>query len=1054
MTLTEIAIKRPSLIIVIFSVLTLGGIFAYKNLGYELMPDFAAPVITITTVYPGASPSEVESSVTKKIEDAISGLENIEDMTSKSLENASVIVVNFKHGTDINLTLQDAQRKIDNIRKNLPTEVQAPLISKIAINDQPIMQVAVNANLADRVLYDKMKNEILPQIQQLKGVAQVDMMGGEEREIRVNVNKDKLAFYKISLLQVTQAIKQANMEFPTGKVKNPDDQMTVKLAGKFASIDDLKNLVIFTPPMGSPIHLSEVADVTDGIADVSSIIRFNGQNGIGLRIRKQGDANAVETSKVIRLKMTDLEKQYAKENLKFVIADDVSLFTLDAVNAVTHDLEIAIVLVGLVMLLFLHSLRNSLIVMVAIPASLVSALLAMWILGYTLNLMTLLAMSLVIGILVDDSIVVLENIYRHLEMGKKPRQAALDGRNEIGFSALSITLVDVVVFLPITFVNTLIADLLRQFAVVVVVSTLMSLFVCFTLTPWLASRFSKLIHLNPKNPLQWVLIQFEKGLDNFTSGYVKVVRWALNHKLLAVGIILLLFFGTGQVMKLGILGQEFVARGDQGKFVLRMEYDKNTSLQRNNLITKQIEDYILQKKEVEYIFANVAGASSGVTSTGLGSENKAELTVQLFPANKVKRENTEKYMTQVRKELAEKFAGIDISSSVIGLVNSGQAPIEIILSGENYEQVIQTANKVKHIVLNTAGANDVQVSVQTGNPELRIDLDREKMARLGLNITTVGATLQNSLAGNDDSKYSEGGNDYKIRVMLDAFDRKNPEDVKEIAFLNPQGQLIKLSQFATISQSTAPSMLERKDRRGSVTVTAYNVGRGSGSVAQDIQKELAQNPLPAGIDLKWGGDIKRQNDSFDALGLALLASLILVYLIMVALYDNYIYPFVVLFSIPVAMIGALLALNLSMSNFSIFAGLGVIMLLGLVMKNAILIVDFANHLKEKGMKTFEALLEAVRERMRPILMTTVAMVFGMIPIAIAKGAGSEWKNGLAWVLIGGLLSSMFLTIVLVPIMYATVDMVKEKFEKWFGGKVVNEDINNGKMKEKEVLEVV
>ncbi|MCU0392612.1 MAG: efflux RND transporter permease subunit, partial [Thermoflexibacter sp.] len=516
----------------------------------------------------------------------------------------------------------------------------------------------------------------------------------------------------------------------------------------------------------------------------------------------------------------------------------------------------------------------------------------------------------------------------------------------------------------------------------------------------------------------------------------KLVRWALNHKLIAIGVIILLFVGIGQVMKLGILGQELVAQGDQGKFVLRLEYDKNTSLKRNNLITKQIEDLILKKPEVDYVFSNVAGSSTGAFATGLGAENRAEITVQLLPTTKIQRESSEKYMIQVRKELAEKFASVDISSSVIGLVNAGQAPIEIILSGENYEDVIKTGNKLKNLVENTPGANDVQISVQAGNPELRIELDREKMAQLGLNIATVGTTLQNSLAGNDDSKYSEMGNDYKIRVMLDAFDRKNPQEVKDIAFLNAQGQLVKLSQFASITQSTAPSVLERKDRRGSVTVTSYNLGLGSGTVAQNIEKQLKETPLPAGIDLKWGGDIKRQQDSFGAMGVALLASLVLVYLIMVALYDNFIYPLVVLFSIPVAMIGALLALNLSMSNFSIFAGLGVIMLLGLVMKNAILIVDFTNHLKEKGMKTYEALLESVKERMRPILMTTVAMVFGMIPIAIAKGAGAEWKNGLAWVLIGGLLSSMFLTIVLVPIMYYVVDLVKEKLEKWFGGRKV------------------
>lgn len=1028
MSLTEIAINRPSLIVVIFGVLVGAGWFAYTKLGLELLPDFASPVVTITIPYPGASPSEVEQQVTKKVEDAVSGLENIEEVESKSVEGASVVIVHFLHGTNLSIAIQDAQRKVDNIRKDLPAEILPPSFSKISPNDQPVLSFTANSSLADRVFRQKIEDELLPQIQQVNGVAEITLLGGEKRQIRVNLNKSKLQYYNLSILQVTQAIKASNLDFPTGKVKAPDEQVTVRLAGKFENLDDLKNLVIITLPNGSPIRLSDIADVSDGVQDPPNISRFNGLNSISFLLKKQSDANAVEVSRLVRKKLEQLENQYTPIGLSFRVVSDTSEFTLQSVDAVVHDLQLAVVLVAAVMLLFLHSLRNSLIVLVSIPASLITTFGAMFLLGYTLNLMTLLAMSLVVGILVDDSIVVLENIYRHLEMGKNPRQAALDGRNEIGFTAMSITLVDVVVFLPITFTNVTISDVLRQFSFVVVISTLLSLFVCFTLTPWLASRFSKLEHLNPKNPFQWFLIGFENSLTAFTNRYTQLVAWFLRYKWVGFGLIFGLFFLTAKMMGLGILGQEFIKQGDQGKFFVRLEYNRNTPLLQNNLNTKKIEEMLLTQADVDYVFANIGGPYSGLGGTGLGAEHKTELTVQLKDGRKTP---TEIYMMQVRKQIESKFPGVQVFVAVVGMVNSSTAPIEMIVGADDYAKALEAGKKLKQLAMEAEGANDVQISVDDANPEVRITIDRERMAQLGLSIGAVGATMQNAFFGDDNSKFRENGTEYEIQIMLDAFDRKNPDDVKDLTFVNNLGQSIALSQFASISRGTGPSMLERKNRRTAVTVTANAVGAGTGTVAGNIQKMIAQKPLPQGVEFHWGGEIKRQQEAFGALGIAMLASFILVYLIMVALYDDFIYPFVVLFSIPVALIGALLALNLSMNNMGIFTGMGMIMLLGLVAKNAILIVDFTNHLKEKGHSTREALLEAVSERMRPILMTTVAMVIGMLPIALAKGAGAEWKNGLAWVLIGGLTSSMFLTIVLIPMMYELVDQAKALLGRLF-----------------------
>ncbi|MGG7661549.1 efflux RND transporter permease subunit [Dyadobacter sp. BHUBP1] len=1032
MKFIETILKRPSMIIVLFAILFIGGLASYTQLSYVLLPEFSVPTITITTLYPGAAPTEVEAEVSKKIEDAVSGLDNIEDVTSKSMESASLVIVQFKAGTDIDKALEDAQRDVNNMLSDLPDDAETPSLSKISPSDQPIMQLLATSSLPNEVFFQQVEDKYLPMLQQIEGVAEITMTGGDQREIRINVNNDKLRFYGLSLLQVTQAINQANLDFPTGKVKSTSENMTLRLAGKFASLDDIRNLVITSPVNNSPIRVGDVADITDGLTDAESISRYNGVNGIGLFIKKQSDANAVEISKSVQAKLASIEKANAKDHIKFAIAYDSSIFTLESVEAVTHDLVIAVILVAVVMLLFLHSFRNAFIVMVSVPASLIAAFLFMYVMGYSLNLMTLLALSLVIGILVDDSIVILENIQRHLEMGKNRWDATVEGVTEIGFAALAITLVIVVVFVPITMVNSVIADLLRQFSLTVAFATMVSLLVSFTLTPWMTSKMAKVERLNPKNPAQAFLIWFEKGLTALTKWYHGSLEWVLSHKLAFSGILVAIVVMTGWVMSLGIIGSEFVAEGDQGKFLLTMKLDKSASLQQNNLTARSIEDYLRKKPEVKTIFANVGGASTGLNSSGRGETNRTELTVELVPvAERRNAQPTEDYMLAVRKELEQKFAGVEFNSAAIGMVNSGTAPIEVFLSGDDLDKILAAANDLANRLRKTPGANDVNVSVEAGNPEVRVDIDREKMAKLGLDIQTVGATMQNAFAGNDDSKFRDGGEDYDIRIMLDAFDRKNPEDVKAITFYSPVAkQSVQLAQFADVTLSTGPSIVERKNRRSSVTVTANTLGIGSGTLVSNIQAGLKENPLPDDIILTWGGDAKNQSEGFGSLGLAMLAGLMLVYFIMVLLYDSFVYPFVVLFSIPVAVIGALLALALSSSNIGIFAMLGMLMLIGLVVKNAILIVDFANQQKAEGIPFRKAILIAGEERLRPILMTTIAMVIGMVPIATATGAGAEWKNSLAWVLIGGLTSSMLLTIYLVPMAYYLVDRLGEKWNTW------------------------
>lgn len=1028
MNITEISINRPSLIIVLFSVLTLLGVIGYKNLSYELMPDFNQPVVVIKTSYPGAEPNEVETSVSRKLEDALSNLEGVDYLVTKSLPNASIIIANLKYGSDLDKTMQDAQRYIDNIRKDLPQDILSPVMSKVSPNDLPIMSVSAASNLPATEFYQRMKDDYLPQIQQIKGVAEITILGGEEREIQVKVNQEKLKLFKVSLNQIVEAINRSGLDLPAGKVQTDKESNSVRLTGKFSTLDDIKNVQVAMPVPGSPVYVKDLAMVIDGIKETSSISRYNGKNGIGLLLKKQGDANAVEVSKLVRAKFQSIEQQNANSGVAFIIADDSTDNTIAAVNSVVFDLVLAVILVSLVMLLFLRSFRNSIIVLVAIPTSLITAFAVMWLLGYTLNLMTLLAMSLIIGILVDDATVVLENIQRHLDMGKEKRKASLEGRMEIGFSAISITLVDVVVFLPILFLQVFVADMLRQFSVVVITSTLTSLLVGFTLTPWMASRIGKKEDLQASNIFNRFLLWFEHQLDGFINWYGRQLEWVLNHKLIFAGIVLFLFVLTAGIMKQGIIGKELISTGDQGKFRMSLEFDKSTPIQQNNLIVQKVETYILKQAEVATVFSNIGGPGTGIGSLGVGSANKTEFTVQLKSKKELKDLPTEEFMKILREDLKTKFPGINYSMASLGLIPKS-APIEITLSGNSLDLVMQSGRILKAIVEKIPGADNVRLSVEEGSPEYKIIPDKDKMQRLGLTTAYVGLNLRTAFTGNDDATLTENGTEYPVRILFDDFNRKDFGDVQKLSIINPTGNPVEVSQFARVEQDNSPSLLERKDRQPAITLTADALGRPSGTVADDVVAYVKENPLPKGIQMTWGSDIKRQNDSFGALGSVLLISFLLIYLIMVALYDSFVYPFVVLFSIPVAVIGAFLALNLSLSNISLFALLGMIMLMGLVAKNAILIVDFTNQLKAEGKHFKEALIIAGKERMRPILMTTLAMVFGMLPIALASGTAAEWKNGLAWVIIGGLLSSLVLTVFLVPVVYYLVDTVKEKINR-------------------------
>ncbi len=1028
MKLAEISIKRPSLVIVLFTILILGGLFSYSQLGYELIPKFETNVITVSTVYPGASPSEIENTITKKVEDAIASLENIKKIDSKSYESLSVVSITLTSNANVDVSMNDAQRKINAILSDLPDDAKTPSLNKFSLSDMPIITLGANGKMDEAAFFDLIDKKIAPVLSRVQGVAQVNIIGGQEREIQVNLDATKLQGHGLSVPQVQQTILASNLDFPTGNIQTREQKILIRLAGKYKNVDELRNLVV-SSQNGIQIRLKDVADVQDTQKIAEKIARVDQKSAIILQIVKQSDANAVSVSELVAETIKKLENDYKVNDLKLTTAKDSTVFTLEAADSVLLDLLIAVILVAVVMLFFLHSIRNSLIVMVSIPASLIATFIGIYYLGYTLNLMSLLGLSLVVGILVDDAIVVLENIYRHMEMGKSRIRASYDGTAEIGGTVTSITLVIVVVFLPIAMSTGLVSNIITQFCMTVVISTLLSLLASFTIIPWLSSRFGKLEHIEGKNLFGRIILGFEKLLTRFTNWVTEILKWCLNHYIKTIVVVVVLFLAsTIGLVGGGFIGGEFFAASDSGEFLVQIEMPKDASLEQANFMTQKAEDYLSTQKYVFSQFSTVGQTSEGMGATQ-ATAYKSEINVKMIDQAE-RTDDASVYAARIKRKLEKILIGAKVKTVPVGILGTAEnATLGLIVTGPDVESAMKFAKLAEAELKKIPGTTEIKLTVENGNPEINVQVDRDKMAALGLNLQTVGMTMQTAYSGNTDGKFRAGEYEYDINIKYNAFDRKNIKDISNLIFINGVGQQIKLSQFASITQGSGPSMLERRDKTASVTVQGQNVGVPSGTIVNQWQERLYKLEKPTGVSYIWGGDQENQSEGFGTLGIALLAAIILVYLVMVALYDSFVHPFVVLFAIPLSFIGAMLALALTNNSLNIFTILGIIMLIGLVSKNAIILVDYTNQRRKAGESIRTALIQANHARLRPILMTTIAMVFGMLPIALASGAGSGWKNGLAWVIIGGLISSLFLTLIIVPVIYEIMEKIMAKFYK-------------------------
>jgi HAE1 family hydrophobic/amphiphilic exporter-1 len=1028
MLLTRLAVVRPLTVLMGLLGLVIMGAVSYTFLKVDRLPPISIPFVSVNVSYPGATAQDVELLITQPLENAVSGMAGVNSITSTSSEGSSSVNVQLADGTDANTAALEVERRVSAIRNRLPADAGDPRVNKADPNAFPIMNVALTGGSLDS-LYQVANDQFVPLLQSIEGVATVNISGGLQREVQIRVDYAKLSAYAITVQQLSSALTAANVNAPVGSLQQGATIVNARVMGAPRSIDQLASLVI-TQTSGGPILLRDVSTVAEVYKTQTQIQRLNGQEAVGLSIVKQSDANALEVADNIRVGLRRLQALLPSDT-QILITNDTSVFTRASLDAIQHDLLLSVLLVGGVMLLFLHAWRHTVIVLLAIPTSLVSTFLVMYALGFSLNIMSLMALALMIGILVDDSIVVLENIHRHLQLGENPFTAALNGRGEIGLAAIAITLADVVVYTPIAFVSGVLGQLFRQYGLTIVAATLFSLLISFTLTPMLASRWLRHDEKTSNGPFarfgRWWDYHFER-LGHAVASTVPTavrLRW-----LVMLGSVILVAAAVAMV-PLGLIPSEYAPEEDDSNFNVNMSTPPGTPLDVSNRAALQLETALMNIPEVQYVFTSVSGGGGGFGGGG----GRASFAVQVLPKQQRER-SVFQIMDEVRT-LGRGIPGVNVNAGIQsplggggGFGGGGTSSINLQLAGPNLDTLTQVSEQVQVALSTVPNLTDIRNTSEQGTPELHIVLDRARMAQLGVTSQQVASALRTTISGSLVTELRPDGQAQKdVTLMASETDRLNLTNMSAIPVAVTGGgagstsapSVVTLGQIATVQPGTGPIRIQRVDRNRTMTLTGTASGRALGDVAKDVQAVVRSLELPAGYTVQVRGGVQQLNNSFTTLGQALILSVILEYMLLVALYESWFYPIVLILGVPLGIVGALLGLFITHNTLNIFSIIGLIMAVGLVAKTGILLVDFTNTLRKRGVPRTEALAEAARVRLRPILMTTATMSFGMLPLALKLEPGAESRAPMAVVVIGGLLSSTLLAVLVTPSLYTLLD---------------------------------
>ncbi|MGE5759840.1 MAG: efflux RND transporter permease subunit [Gemmatimonadota bacterium] len=1014
MFLSDLSIKRPVFASMMMLALVVLGLFSYRRLNIDQFPDVEFPFLVIQTRYSGASPESVEREVTKKIEESVNTVEGVKRIQSTSTEGFSTIFVLFNLGTKLMDAQADVRAKIDAIRQDLPTDIDPPVISRANPSDQPIFVLAVQGeNWALRDLTRLADEVVSRRIENVSGVGSVTLVGGLKREIHVLLEPDRLQALGISPDMVTAALRRENGDVPAGRVEQGNAEQLVRVAGKIRDPKDFASLIV-TTRNGIPVRLGQIARIEDAQEEARDVAYVNGGRAVALEVRKTSGANTVEATDHIKQVMAELEPTLP-HGVRLAVVQDNSTWIRNSVDDVQKTLLEGAFLTVLIVFLFLNSWRSTVITGLTLPVSVIAAFLAIYAFGFTINIMTLMALSLAIGILIDDAIVVRENIVRHVERGEDHYTAARKGTAEIGFAVMATTMSVIAVFVPVAF------------------AVLVSLFVSFTLDPMLSSLW-----YDPqaeggaqRGPIGRALERFNNSFKGLGQRYRGLIAWALDHRLATMGIATAAFFAAMSLFGLGLVGGQFFPISDNEQTLLSIETPVGSSVDYTAGKALELSHYLDSLPEVSLTYATVGGAQQNE------AVNKGQIYIKL--TSKGTRERTQQQLEAGLRRVLPRFQGVSARVEQIGVAGGSQAPIQLNLEGPALARLQEMSDSALAAIHSVPGLVDLRSSLEGRKPEFSVDVNRDLAADVGLSVGGIGAALRPVLTGEQAGTWEdETGLAHDVVVRLVPESRQTETDLARIPL--PSSRLdtrtgapvmIPLGQVAAIRSSAAPNEIKRLDLERVATIEGNYQGRPLTDVVKDVRTRLATLDLPPGYRFDFGGEQKDFAETVGYMLESLTLAIVFIYLILASQFGSFLQPLAIMLSLPLSLVGVMLALMLTRGTFNIMSMIGVIMLMGLVTKNAILLIDFANKARESGSDRRKALIDAGELRLRPIVMTTLAMIFGMLPTALALGAGAEFRAPMAHAVIGGLITSTLLTLVVVPVVYTYLD----DFGTWVGGKV-------------------
>jgi len=1028
MNIAGLAIKRPIFIImIVLSIITL-GLLGYSGLAWDLMPNVDFPTVSVMVIYPGASAEEMETIVAKPLEDSFSTLEGLDKVTSSCREGLTMISVAFTLGTDVKFAEIKVRDKVAATKPILPTDIQEPIIQKFSLSDIPILFMSLSGKKASADLREMLENDIKPQLERIPGVASISLFGGEKKIVKVEINKSFLLAKGITTGQITNAITARNLNYPVGTVEGTEKNITVRILGEFENVDEIANLPI-TSSTGKIVRIKDIAKVTFTLEDETVRVRVNKVPAVMFSVLKQSGANSVSVANDV-LKQVEVIQKTLPSDIKLASAGDMTKGIKRSVEGILENIVIGAILAILIVWLFLGNYRSALITAVALPNSIIGSFFLMMVAGFSINTITLLSLSLAVGLLIDDSIVVRENIFRHIEAGMEPKKAAEFGTNEVALAVISTTLSIMAVFLPISFLSGIIGQFFKQFGLTVAFALGISLLDAFTTAPMLSAYWYKVEDKSKQKGLIKAAYDLSDKWNVFYADlakwYGEILTWALDHKKTVIIWAVGLFIGSFFIIP--FLGKSFMS-SDRGMLMASIETYSGAPLEKTSQYVSMLEDFISKEKDIDSYFVMAGASMNGTAASNVGS-----LLVSMKPLNKRKLttdQETQRLRDFIRDSKLDKYINLNISGGMGG--GDSYLPVLISLTGDDLKILEKLSGQIKKIVQETPGAADADISLKPGLPEIVLKVDPIKSEKMGISTAEIGGLLRTLMQGTKITNYKKAEKQYDITMQMDKINRSKVDDLKNLVITTRMGRKIPLSSVVDFKYSSGPAEIQRENKVRIVKVTANvapgaNIGTVNAKIKAAIEKDIK---FPAGYIYTIGGQSKEFGSIAMEMGKAMLLAILFMYMILASLYNSLVQPLYIMVAIPLAIIGAFLALLLTGYNLDLFGFIGMLMVLGLVAKNGILLLDFTNKMRDQGMSMRAAILHAGPIRLRPILMTTFAMIFGMLPIAMSLGEGSKGREGLATVVIGGLLTSTFLTLVVVPVVYEYFEtrILKKNLEK-------------------------